>query len=228
MNQISPPIHPQLEASYHFPVDLLERSNRRLSVIVLALALAVLGTIAGLVILALRQRPSYVVAVMPNGQEYVVTNPKAAISLHDAVLYQQAKQDLRTMAENCFERSAVSAQQNAEACQWFLDDDAKAAYNKEANGPQGWVKQVSTHIAPEAHVFINNIVVRNEDIQKPPYRATIYFSRMTADGNSTRWISPVTFVVRPDLSANLPRMPLQNALGVFVVKPLEVEQDYRQ
>ena len=57
MNQISPPIHPQLEASYHFPVDLLERSNRRLCVIVFALALAVLGTIAGLVVLALRRDP---------------------------------------------------------------------------------------------------------------------------------------------------------------------------
>jgi type IV secretory pathway component VirB8 len=209
-------------------MDLMERSNRRLSVMVLALSLAVMSTVAGVVVLALRQRPSYVVAVMPNGQEYIVTNPKAALSLPDAVLYEQARQDLRTMAESCFERSAVTAQRDAETCQWFLDDDARTAYNKEANGPQGWVKQVATHVVPEAHVYVNNVVVRKEDIQKPPYRATIYFTRTSGDGTATHWLAPVTFVVRPDLAAKLPRMPLQNALGVFAVKPLEAEQDYRQ
>ena len=141
---------------------------------------------------------------------------------------EQAKQDLRIMAENCFERSAVSAEQNAETCRWFLDDDAKAAYNKEANGSQGWVKQVSTRTSPETHVFINNIVVRNEDIQKAPYRATIYFSRI--DGG---WEQHTMDLFRhvcctPGSGGSTPAYAAQNALGVFVVKPLEAEQDYRQ
>jgi hypothetical protein len=63
-------------------------------------------------------------------------------------------------------------------------------------------------------------------LQEPPYKGQIYYTRMVQGHPVEHWRSEVTFVVSPE-SAKGP-FPLYNALGVFIVKTPEENQDYRK
>ena len=100
--RISPPVNPQSSATFRYPVDLLQRANRRLSVITLCLGVAITAVVAAFVLIAMRPPLVRIVTVMPDGQQYIITNPRLALRQLDSALYEQTRQDLRIMADACF------------------------------------------------------------------------------------------------------------------------------
>jgi hypothetical protein len=225
------------EETYHAPADYLDASSRRKTVIIFLMAAVILGLIVVNTKLALAPKDAYFAVEMPNGETYIISSPKKKLDIRADVLgYESVRMSLMSFAESYFERSGVTARKDWDHARWFIPDHLLAGYDQSAQGDKGWINGLVTHAIPESHARINTIELRDEDIQKEPYQARVYFSRTNlVNGEVTHWIATLVFVVRPDTWADqkktqrirFSRFPLYNALGVLIVKPIEEIPDFR-
>jgi hypothetical protein len=187
-------------------------------------SVVIVGLIAALINTALRERPAYVMALAPDGQEYVVSTPRKAISLRDLVIYNGVKQDLRDWAEAYYERSLTTAAKDVAKARWYMTDPVAERFVIDAIGQHGWQAKLHGGQAQEEHIHVDNVILRDADVQTPPYRGQILFTKTTPGRAPEHWRSEITFVVSPEAVKG--PLPLYNALGVFLVKTPEESQDY--
>jgi hypothetical protein len=228
METFTPPIATLAEEQYHAPMDYLQSTNRRKTVAIFLMGITIAGLIAAVVTLALRPPIVMVTAIAPDGEEYIISEPKKKLDLRDEIIYKPVVQELMSFSEAYFERSPVTAQKDYNRARWFLPDSMLRVYDATALGPKGWLAQLQNRTTPESHARIDSIELRSADILKEPYQARVYLTRISSTGQVQHTIATLTFVVRPDLIAKVSRVPLYNALGVLIVNPIEEHADFRQ
>lgn len=216
------------EEAYHAPIDYLQASNRRKNAAILGLGILVAVLTFGLVSVATKARPSWVLAVAPNGEEYVLSEPKKALDMRDMVIYNSVRQDLMSWAKAYFDRNKILAQKDYEDARWFFPDNVRNVYDAAALGPHGWIAGLETGQIPQSTIKITSVELRPVDLDKEPYLCRIYYTRFSENGQASSWIAKVAFVVRPQEAMKASRMPLFNALGVLVLQEPSEIPDFRQ
>ena len=223
MTQEPAVFNPRSELEFHSPTDYLYHSTRRKTVIIIALVALIIFLLVVVVHLVGLERPAYVVAITPDGNEYVISTPKKRIDLRDLIIINQVKQDLRQWAEAFYQRDPATAQKDYETARWFLPDQLLSNWDAAARGDKGWIAGLTRGEVQAARIHVVNIVMRDADLQTPPFRATIIFDKQL-QGRVEHWRSEVTFIVDPALAK--PPFPLYNALGIFILRQPEDSQDY--
>lgn len=231
MATYAPPVYSVAEERFHAPLDYAEASSRRKTVVIALLGLIIAGQIAVITKLALIPKDAYFAVQMPNGETYIISSPRKKIDVRAGTLgYEVVKQTLTSFSEAYFEKSSVTANRDYDHARWFLPNTLLPGYDAAASGPNGWVSKLLTHAIPESHAHIDNVEMRDSDIQQEPYQARVYFTRTDLQsGKKTKVVAAVTFVIRPYIWATdkISRFPYYNALGLMVVKPIE-ETEFTQ
>jgi hypothetical protein len=229
------PVNTAAEEAFHAPMDYPEKASRRKTVCIVLLAIALAIEQAVIVKLAVAPKDAYFGVTMPNGEMYIISDPKKRITLQaNTFAYDAVKQSLNSFAEAYFERTLVTAQKDYERARWFLPEEPYhllASYEDAATGPGGWIQGLANHTIPESHARIDTIELRDEDIQQEPYQARAYITRTDlASGQVTHTIANITFTVDPAAvrKDKNGRYPYYNALGVFLVKPIQETVDNRR